>query len=129
VNNSIRAGKTQPVEENKNFRLFLNLGRLPMPLRRFVWWLGLNIGRQRGNYFGTYGVSVYSELGAESLHPLSPLTTVVNYGIIAADGTVTVRIMYDHRVLDGSNVARILERLEEALTGPILDELRGLAKG
>jgi pyruvate/2-oxoglutarate dehydrogenase complex dihydrolipoamide acyltransferase (E2) component len=37
--------------------------------------------------------------------------------------------MYDHRVLDGSNVARILERLEEALTGPILDELRGLAKG
>ena len=97
-----------------------------MPLRRLIWWLGLNIGRQRGNYFGTYGITVYSGLGAESLHPISPLTAVLNYGVIAKDGTVAVRIMYDHRVLDGSMVARVLGEIEKKLTGPVLAELKAL---
>jgi hypothetical protein len=34
-------------------------------------WVGLKIGRQRGNFIGTFGVSVDSALDAESLHPLS----------------------------------------------------------
>jgi hypothetical protein len=127
VNRRIRQGKTEPIADNKAFKRLLAIGRLPLPIRRLAWWVGLNIGRQRGNYFGTFGVSVYSELGAESLHPVSPLTAVVNYGVIGEDGTVTVRIMYDHRVLDGSNVARHLARLEETLTGPIVDELKVLA--
>ena len=46
---------------------------------------------------------------------------------IAADGTVNVRIMYDHRVLDGSMVARTLGRMEEMLLGPVLDELKAMA--
>ncbi len=47
---------------------------------------------------GTFGVSVYSGLGARSLHPISPLTTTLNYGTIGKDGDVSVRIVYDHRV-------------------------------
>ena len=43
-------------------------------------------------------------------HPLSVLTTTLNYGVIAADGTVDVRLIYDHRVMDGSSVARALAR-------------------
>ena len=100
---------------------------LPRPLRRFIWWLGLNIGRQRGNYFGTFGLSVYSALNVESFHPLSPLTSVVNYGPIDANGEVNVRIIYDHRVLDGATIGRALARLEEILNGPIVEELRRLA--
>lgn len=82
-------------------------------------------GYFRSRQFGTYGVSVYSGLGAESLHPLSPLTFVLNYGIIDEQGEVDVRVVYDHRVLDGANVARTLAALEETLNGPILEELRG----
>ena len=37
---------------------------------------------------------------------------LLNWGPIDADGTVNVRILYDHRVMDGANVARALERLE-----------------
>jgi hypothetical protein len=105
----------------------LDLARLPTPLRRLVWWIGLNVGRQRGNYFGSYGVTVYSNLGSESLHPLSPLTGTLNYGVIGDDGKVNVRIMYDHRVLDGAMVARTLAAIEKALNGPILDELKSMA--
>jgi len=124
---SDRLGKIadKPVDEVPDFRRNLTISSLPRPLRRLIWWLGLNIGRQRGNYFGTFGVSVYSALKAESLHPLAPVTTVLNYGVFADDGSVDVRIIYDHRVMDGATVARVLARLEDVLTGPILEEIRG----
>ena len=118
-----------PLRDVTAFRRMLDLARWPTPIRRLIWWLGLNLGRQRGNYFGTFGISVYAALGSESLHPISPLTAVLNTGIIGADGMVAVRIMYDHRVLDGSMVARTLERLEDKLTGPVLEELRAMANG
>jgi hypothetical protein len=96
-----------------------------MPLRRFVWWFGLNVwGRKRAHYMGTFGVSVYASLGAASLHPLSPLTTVLNYGVIDPAGEVDVRLVYDHRVLDGATVARALEDMERVLNCEILAELR-----
>jgi len=56
-----------PLREIKEFRRVLMFGRLPWPLRRLLMWIGLNIGRQRPNFFGTFALSVYSALGAESL--------------------------------------------------------------
>lgn len=73
-------------------------------------------------------MSVYSGLGAESLNPLTPLTTIFNYGPIGDDGSVTVRIHYDHRVMDGANVARALARFEEILNGEIADEVAELSE-
>lgn len=122
----IRHAKTAPLMEIRSFRRMMELARWPTPLRRLIWWMGLNIGRQRGNYFGSFGFTVYSGLGAESLHPLSPLTATLNYGVIGEDGKVTVRMIYDHRVLDGSDVARALVRLEEKLTGPLVAELEAM---
>ena len=119
---------TVPLDEIKEFQRWMRLTRLPRPLRRTAWWIGLNIGRQRGNFFGTFGVSVYSALNAESLHPLSPLTTVLNYGVITDEGVVDVRIIYDHRVMDGATVARALGRLEEIANSVILEEVRSLPK-
>jgi hypothetical protein len=116
--------KLRPVERIPTFRRTLRVARLPRFMRRFIWWLGLNYsGYHRARNWGTFGVSVYSGLGAESLHPLSPLTTALNYGVIAADGTVDVRITYDHRVLDGSTVARALGDLEQILNGPVAQSL------
>ena len=124
----ISFGATARVEDVKDFRRLLWLSGLPRPLRRLLWWIGLNIGRQRGNYFGTFGISVYSALKADSLHPLVPLTAVLNYGFIASDGNVDVRMIYDHRVMDGATVARALAKLEQNLIGPIVEELKALAK-
>ncbi|TKT81086.1 hypothetical protein [Aquamicrobium sp. LC103] len=120
----LKEARTLPVMEVRDFRRALKLARMPTPLRRFVMWLGLNFGRQRANYFGTFQFSVYSGLGAESLNPLTPLTTLLNYGTIGKDGSVTVRIHYDHRVMDGAVVARALEKFEEILNGAVADEVR-----
>lgn len=124
----IHAARSRPVQEIKEFRRALKFARMPAPLRWLLMWLGLNIGRQRGRRFGTFQLSVYSGLGAESLNPLSPLTTIFNYGPILPDGSVTVRIHYDHRVMDGANVARALERFERILNGEVAGELDGLAQ-
>jgi hypothetical protein len=123
----LRAFKEQPLESIGGFRHALRVSSLPRPLRRLAWWFGLNVsGRKRAHFLGTYGVSVYAGLGAASLHPLSPLTTALNYGVIAADGEVDVRLIYDHRVMDGATVARALQDLERVLNCEIVAELRYL---
>lgn len=128
IGRQIQHATTAPLEEIKDFRRWMRFARLPRPLRRTLWWIGLNIGRQRGNFFGTFGLSVYSALNAESLHPLSPLTTLLNYGVMTGEGVLDVRIIYDHRVLDGATVARALGRLEEILNSVILEEVQSLPK-
>jgi hypothetical protein len=123
----IEHASTAPVEDLKDFRRWTQFARLPRFLRRLFWWVGLNWGRQRGNYFGTFGLSVYSALKAESLHPLAPATTVLNYGVINEDGFLDVRIIYDHRVVNGATIARALVRLEEILNSDIIEEVRAMA--
>ena len=54
-----------PLAELRHFRRALAVARLPWPLRRLLWWLALNIGRQRANQFGTFGMSAIPEAGVE----------------------------------------------------------------
>ncbi len=112
----------------KDFRRTIQFARLPPPATAGALVDMPELGRQRGNYFGTFGVSVYSALNAESLHPLSPLTTLLNYGVISSDGVLDARIIYDHRVMNGATVARALARLEEILNSAMLEEVRALAE-
>ena len=103
---------TVPLESLKEFQRWKRLTQVPRPLRRLLWWGALNIsGRKRAHFFGTCVVSAYSGLGAASLHPLTPLTTTLNYGVVEPDGTVDVRLTYDHRVTDGAPVGVDLEKL------------------
>jgi hypothetical protein len=129
LDGQLRHLQEAPVESVGGFRRSLRVSRLPLPLRRLAWRVGLHCsGRTRARYMGTFGVSVYSALGAESLHPLSPLTSTVNYGVIGPDGRVMVRVIYDHRVMDGATVARALGLLQEVLAGEVLSELREEAR-
>jgi hypothetical protein len=43
------------------------------------------------------------------------------------DGVLDVRVIYDHRVMDGATVARALARLEEILNSAIKDEVAEMA--
>jgi hypothetical protein len=124
----IREAQSKPIPEIRDFSRALRMAKVPVPIRRLLMWLGLNLGRQRALYFGTFHLSVYSGLGAESFNPLSPLTTLLNYGSIDEQGLVDVRIIYDHRVMDGATVARALVRLEQILNGPVAEEVQSLAR-
>ncbi len=127
IDGRLRRYKEAPLHTVGSFRRMLFIGRLPTWIRRWLWWHGLNVsGRKRAHFFGTFGLSTYGSLGASSLHPRSVLTSTLNYGPIASDGTVVVRLTYDHRVLDGSTVARALADLERVLTNELVAELRYL---
>ncbi len=127
LDSRLRQAREDPIENLRSYRLARRMYWLPTLLRRSIWWIGLNgSGYYRARHFGTFGISVYARLGAESLHPLSPLTSTLNYGPIDAEGNVNVRLVYDHRVLDGATVARALSRLEEVLTQQCVVELEQL---
>ena len=120
----LRRYKVEPIERIADFQSNLAIARLPLLLRRLAWWYVTHArGYRKATWVGTYGVSVYSGLGAESLHPLSPLTTTLNYGVIQDNGDVAVRVIYDHRVMDGATVARMLIRLGQVLNHELVAEL------
>jgi hypothetical protein len=124
----LRRYKEAPLETIADFQTELRVSRLPQPIRRFAWWYVTHCrGYRKALWMGTYGVSVYSSLGAESLHQLTPLTTALNYGVIQDNGDVMVRVTYDHRVMDGATIARALNRLDKVLNTDSATELRGLA--
>ena len=101
--------------------------RLPLPLRRLFWLVGLNFGRQRANYFGSFGVTSVAAYGGGELHALSPGPFMLSYGMVGPDQTIDVVIRWDHRVTDAALIARALTRLEQVLNTEIAAELRGSA--
>lgn len=121
----LRRYKEARIEDVPIYRRALRVSRFPGPVRRLMWWYGLHAsGPGRARRLGTFGVSSYSALGAQSLHPLSVLATTLNYGPVQADGKVAVRVVYDHRAMDGATIARALAALEEVFNGELLWEMR-----
>jgi hypothetical protein len=116
-----------PVPEVSYFRQWLRAGRLPAPLRRFLFWSTLHLsGHKRAKRLGTFTVSSLGSLGVEQMHPLTPLTTYLTFGPIGPTGEVTAKLIYDHRVVDGRGVARCLRDLEDVLHQEIRAELLAL---
>lgn len=116
--------KKTPVWEIGDFRQLLRIGMLPSFLRRFIFWQSLYwSGAKRAKRFGTFMVSSYGSLGAEQVHPRTPLTSLLTFGPISASGNVNVKIVYDHRVMDGRTVAGALAKLQQVLDEQLPAEL------
>jgi hypothetical protein len=124
VDAMIRHAKEAPIEQVPAFRKILRTTRLPLPLRRLFWMIGLNFGRQRANYFGSFGVTSVAAYGAGQLHALSPGPFVLSYGVEKPDQTVDVVLRWDHRITDAALMAKVLIRLEQVLNTEISGELR-----
>ena len=117
--------KNTPVQQIGDFRQLLLIGALPGFLRRFIFWQSLYLsGAKRAKRFGTCMVSTYGSLGAEQVHPITPLTTLLTFGPIQANGDVVVKIIYDHRVMDGRTVAKALAELQTTLDTTLVSELK-----
>ena len=125
VDAQIRHAKDAPIAEVPAFRKVLRATRLPLPLRRLAWLLGLNFGRQRANYFGSFVVTSVAAYGGGELHALSPGPFILSYGVVEPDQTIDVVIRWDHRITDAALIAKVLTRLEQVLNTEIAAELRG----
>lgn len=124
VDAMIRHAKEAPIEQVPAFRKILRTTRLPLPVRRLFWAIGLNFGRQRANYFGSFGVTSVAAYGAGQLHALSPGPFVLSYGVEKPDQTIDVVLRWDHRITDAALIAKVLNRLEQVLNTEIAGELR-----
>ena len=125
VDAAIRHAKDAPVAKVPAFRKMMLATALPTPLRRLLWLVGLNIGRQRANYFGSFGVTSVAAYGGGELHALGPGPYIISYDV-APDQTIDVMIRWDHRITDAALIAKTLARLEQVLNTEIAAELRAL---
>jgi hypothetical protein len=121
----IRHAKQAPIDQVPAFRKILRTTKLVLPLRRLFWLVGLNFGRQRANYFGSFGVTSVAAFGGGELHALSPGPFVLSYGVVTPDRTIDVVIRWDHRITDAALIAKAMTRLEQVLNTEIAAELRG----
>jgi hypothetical protein len=121
----IRHAKEAPIDQVPAFRKILRTTKLVLPLRRLFWLVGLNFGRQRANYFGSFGVTSVAAFGGGELHALSPGPFVLSYGVVAPDRTIDVVIRWDHRITDAALIAKAMTRLEQVLNTEIVAELHG----
>ena len=124
VDTLIRQAKDAPVAEIPAFRKMLAVTRLPLPLRRLLWSIGLAFGRHRAKFYGSFGVTSVAAYGPGELHALSPGPFVLSYGVVRPDQTLDVVLRWDHRITDAAPMAKALNRLEQVLNGEIAAELR-----
>jgi hypothetical protein len=118
--------QTAPVEQL--FRQQVRLAKLPVALRRILWWITLNLsGAKRAKRVGTFSLTTVAGQGTMIPQPPSLLTSTMSYGPIDEHGKATVALTYDHRLMDGHHVADILSELDEALHTTIVAELKELA--
>jgi hypothetical protein len=120
----VRVHQEEPVEALRAYKRMRATGRIPWPLRHLFWWCSLNVfGRRRCHNFGTFSISSIGAQGAGLVTIIPVLTTALHYGQFGADGSLDMRITFDHRVLDGARVARILTDFESVLTREIVREV------
>ncbi len=118
--------QTEPVE--RIFRQQLRLSRMPMPVRRALYWLNMNFGgRKRAKRLGTFTMSTLAGQGVLNRMHQTFLTTSLTYGPLDENGRALVTLLCDHRVVDGMVAARALADLETTLRGAICSELKSLA--
>ena len=124
IDEIVRQHKEEPLEQLRAYRRSVNMSRVPWPFRRLFWWMALNIfGRRRCHNFGTFGISSIGALGAGLLHLTPILTSTLHFGLFDENQRMDVRFSWDHRVMDGALVARVLRDLESVLNREIANEL------
>ena len=124
---AIRLAKSSPIEATRFFRKTMAITRLPLPIRRIAWALGLNIARQRGNYFGTLMITSVAAFGGGDVEALGPGPYILSYDRVTDNGRIDVMIRWDHRVTDAAVIGLAVSRLEQILNGMVADELLALA--
>lgn len=122
----VRYHKETPLESLRSYQRSVGVSRIPWPFRRLFWWAALNVfGRRRCHNFGTFGISSVGAAGAGLLHLTPILTSTIHFGLFDEQNRLDVRLSWDHRVMDGALVARVLKDLESILNNEIARELTG----
>lgn len=120
----LRRLKQQPVESVGSFRRLIRYARLPILLRRLIWSLALGwSGPLRMRYFGSAALNPFP-VGGHVTQSAMPVSCMLYFGLIESNGDAHIQVFYDHRVMDGVEVYRIVRELEATLNRDIVAELK-----
>ncbi|CAN5551682.1 hypothetical protein BH11PLA2_BH11PLA2_05440 [soil metagenome] len=130
MQHGLEGWKNRPIANVKQFQRLIWYTRFPRHLRRLLWWYAItSSGQRRARNCGTFGISSTAATGSTALNLISPVATSINYTPLEPDGSLTVRLHFDHRVMDGLTAASVLDELELILNGEIRDELTRVVPG
>ncbi|MFN3149868.1 hypothetical protein [Bremerella sp.] len=119
--------QTGPVEEV--FKNQVRLAHYPHFIRRLLWWLRFNFShRKRIKRLGTFALTTVAGQGVVILDPRAPVTSTLTYGPLNDAGQCDVTVTYDHRVMDGKEVAEILCATERIMQTRIVREFHELSQ-
>jgi hypothetical protein len=124
----IKRYKQAPVEDISPFRMALRVARMPRLVRRFLWWLSMNIPGSRVRRFGTFMISTVGPFGAKALTMPTFGNPLVHYGALSESGEMPVALVIDHRIMDGAVAGYTLMEMEQALHHEIRNELLSMAQ-
>jgi hypothetical protein len=120
----LRGLKQAPVESVGSFRRLIRFARLPVLLRRLVWSIALAwSGPFRMRYFGSTALNPFP-VGGRITQSAMPVSFMLYFGLIESNGDADIQIFYDHRVMDGVEVYRIVRDLEATMNRDIVAELK-----
>lgn len=123
LDTSLRKLKQAPVEEVGSFRRLIRFARPPVLVRRMIWRIGLYwSGPLRAKYFGTSVINPYPT-GGRVIQSTMPASFMLYFGLIEPNGDAQVQVFYDHRIMDGVELYRILRDLEATLNRDIVAEI------
>ena len=117
--------KESPIDTVALLKRMRRNSKFPRPIRALIWNYGLYLsGYCKAKNFGTFSVSSVSQSNANTINLLTPLTSALNYGPISTTGDCTIRLTFDHRVMDGLTVAKVLSFIEESINSSIWEEVK-----
>jgi hypothetical protein len=124
----LRRLKSEPVENFRCFRRLTRGGALPFPIRWLIWRYFYSFsGPRRATYTGTFAINGGSRFPIRPVTTTGAIGTTVYFGLFDAQGGTDVCLTFDHRVMDGGVVLRMLDELESILNTDIVIELKALA--
>jgi len=121
---ALRRLRQVPVESVGSFRRVIRFARPPVIMRRLIWSLALNwSGPLRAKYIGFCGLNPFPT-GGSIVQSAVPGTFMLYFGLVEPNGDAQIQTFYDHRMMDGVEVYRIVRDLEATMNRDIVAELK-----
>ena len=126
LDRTLRSLKELPVEAVGGYRRVLRIAGYPWPLRWLLLRLALyGSGRLRSRYIGTFVVNSIPVRRFYTTQSRTLPAIAFFYGPIEPNGEMPVSVYFDHRVIDGVRISRLLSAIMTALNHEIIAELEG----
>jgi hypothetical protein len=125
IDTRIRFMKRAKVEALGSFRRLIRNTAYPLPFRRLLWRITLyGSGRLRAATCGTFWVNSIRARDVQVTQSFALVALSWFLTPVKPSGGMTLQVFFDHRVIDGVTVKRVVNEIEATLNGQILAELR-----